>query len=445
MNDNSKVQNFKELLQSRMSTSNKAVMRLPMNFSTAQITNERVGKIEIENESSRVKITMATETKELLQVDTKLKESQILSNPTLNDQKSPNIQNERNSPTKTIIEMQETNNEFNLVKPSQMAKHLFSQLKTDSSYPTSMKQASLNNFNSIKDKILQFNLSKKNEKSQVPQVIKTEQIIEVIETKKVELQVVPRKEARIEEVQEVPRKEARIEEVPKQLSVANEETKVEIIQSIIVPEIVEVKSAVVSQAFEFNESYPNPLEGIDKETIENWEFILFNTEYSKKMNFNNIESQILNQEFDTKNQKIIKNDCERTRVKDKIIIPDFRNEIECFLTYYCKQHDFPYKQGLNEIAAPFLFLKVHIQPIDTGRAYNLFSAFTGHFFQNLYNEADFFSLQSSIKLLNLLLNYHDPLLSNLLDYAMVLPEMYATSWILTALSRYDYIHYYLIY
>ena len=57
------------------------------------------------------------------------------------------------------------------------------------------------------------------------------------------------------------------------------------------------------------------------------------------------------------------------------------------------------------------------------------------FLTNYYWEKDFFALQSSFALINILLRYHDPELSNWFDYIMVKPGMYATSWILTVFSN----------
>ena len=47
----------------------------------------------------------------------------------------------------------------------------------------------------------------------------------------------------------------------------------------------------------------------------------------------------------------------------------------------------------------------------------------------------FFSLQTSLSLLNLLLKYHDPEMLILLDNCFLTPEVYATSWILTIFAK----------
>ena len=89
---------------------------------------------------------------------------------------------------------------------------------------------------------------------------------------------------------------------------------------------------------------------------------------------------------------------------------------------------------MNEIMGPFIFLKVHF-PISLSKLYNLASCFIDKFLTNYYFEDEFFSLQSSLAILNVLLKYHNPELFNIFEYYMVTPEMYATSWVLTVFSK----------
>jgi len=135
-----------------------------------------------------------------------------------------------------------------------------------------------------------------------------------------------------------------------------------------------------------------------------------------------------------KNQKVIKNDCDRTRVRDKELVNSFREYLECFLTYYCKKVQIKYKQGMNEIMAPFILLKSKIS-IGLSRLFNLATCFIRKFLTNYYHEDEFFSLQSSLALLNLLLKYHNTSLYNIFEFAVISPEMYATSWVLTLFAK----------
>jgi Rab-GTPase-TBC domain len=135
-----------------------------------------------------------------------------------------------------------------------------------------------------------------------------------------------------------------------------------------------------------------------------------------------------------KNQKVIKNDCDRTRVREKNLVNSFREYLECFLTFYCKKVEIKYKQGLNEIMAPFILLKSKTS-IGLSRIFNLAMFFIRKFLTNYYHEDEFFSLQSSLALLNILLKYHNTVIYNIFEFALITPEMYATSWILTIFAK----------
>jgi hypothetical protein len=146
------------------------------------------------------------------------------------------------------------------------------------------------------------------------------------------------------------------------------------------------------------------------------------------------DAELLNEELNMQNQRVIKNDCDRTRVKDKSLLVSFREYLECLLTYYCKKNNIKYKQGMNEIVGPFILLKSKIS-ISLSRIFNLFTCFLEKYLTNYYHEDEFFSLQSSLSLLNLLLKYHNPTMFNVFEFSLITPEMYATSWILTIFAK----------
>lgn len=146
------------------------------------------------------------------------------------------------------------------------------------------------------------------------------------------------------------------------------------------------------------------------------------------------DADLLNEELNLPNQRVIKNDCDRTRVKDKPLLISFREYLECLLTFYCKKNETKYKQGMNEIVGPFVLLKSKIQ-ISLSRIYNIFTCFIEKFLTNYYHEDEFYSLQSSLGLLNLLLKYHNPVMYNIFEFSIITPEMYATSWILTIFAK----------
>ena len=136
--------------------------------------------------------------------------------------------------------------------------------------------------------------------------------------------------------------------------------------------------------------------------------------------------------------RIIYNDCIRTRKDDQILITDFLEIIKSYITYFCHTNNIYYKQGLNEVSAPFLLLsasKYKLTNISLSRVFNLQLAFIEKFLTNFYHQVELFPLWSCLSMLKVLIKYHLPLLNNLLEYAMVSPEMYATSWILTLFSR----------
>jgi hypothetical protein len=150
------------------------------------------------------------------------------------------------------------------------------------------------------------------------------------------------------------------------------------------------------------------------------------------------DCEILNEELNMQNQRVIKNDCDRTRVKDKHLLNSFREYIEAYLTTYCKRVNIKYKQGLNEIVAPFILLKCKFS-LTLAKMYNLFSCFVEKFLTNYYHEDEFYSLQSSLALLNILFKYHDPGMYNIFEFGLITPEMYATSWILTIFAKYTFL------
>ena len=134
--------------------------------------------------------------------------------------------------------------------------------------------------------------------------------------------------------------------------------------------------------------------------------------------------------------RVLYNDCNRTRIKDQELITDFLPIIKAYITYFCKITNIYYKQGLNEISGPLILLKHKIENISLSRIFNIQLAFVERFLTNFYQQLELFPLWSCLSMLKVLIKYHLPLLNNLLEYALVSPEMYATSWILTLFARY---------
>ena len=92
-----------------------------------------------------------------------------------------------------------------------------------------------------------------------------------------------------------------------------------------------------------------------------------------------------------------------------------------FIINYLELNNITYKQGLNEIAGIFVLLKYKVK-LSYARIYKMFVCFIDKFLTNYYWEKDFYSLQSSLSLITILLKYHDPEIYNILEFAMISPE-----------------------
>ena len=104
------------------------------------------------------------------------------------------------------------------------------------------------------------------------------------------------------------------------------------------------------------------------------------------------------------------------------------------LTFYCKTKDVYYKQGLNEIYGPLILMKHKIKQLKLAKIYLFGELFIDKFLPNYYYEKDFCALKGSLRLFFILLKYHEPSVYNILDKNEILPEMYATNWIMTIMS-----------
>ena len=170
---------------------------------------------------------------------------------------------------------------------------------------------------------------------------------------------------------------------------------------------------------------------ICQEKIAKWENILLKYVPNKL----NDDCKILIVNFDLSFQEQIKKDIERTKVRESILMSSFTQYLEFFLTYYCKEQNIFYKQGLNEIFAPFILLKYKIK-ISLSEIYNLIQGLINRFLPNYFYEKEtFFSLKSSLNVTTLLLKYHEPTIYNIFDNALITPEMYATNLLLTLMAH----------
>ena len=158
-----------------------------------------------------------------------------------------------------------------------------------------------------------------------------------------------------------------------------------------------------------------------------------------KLNFRNFsevtDADILSEEFnDKKASKIIKGDIERTKVLESIYMSSFKDYLYQFIIYYVNKNKILYKQGLNEIAGPFILLKFKLK-LSFTKIYTMFTCFIDKFLTNYFLEKEFYSLKSSLSLINLLLRYHCPDIFLLFENALICPDLYATSWLLTLFAN----------
>ena len=182
----------------------------------------------------------------------------------------------------------------------------------------------------------------------------------------------------------------------------------------------------------FIEENPDGLfESIDNMKFTSMELALFK---NSSPSVHGEDEEILSVELNLKEQPVIKNDCHRTRVRESVLIPDFENTLEKILTYYCHSKNIIYKQGLNEIFGVLLFLKYKIPNLKLSRILDIGEVFIDKFSPNYFYEKEFYSLKSSLGLFLILLRYHEPSVYNRLDQCQIVPEMYATNWMLTFLS-----------
>lgn len=148
-----------------------------------------------------------------------------------------------------------------------------------------------------------------------------------------------------------------------------------------------------------------------------------------------LDRSILQVEEDLENQRVISADASRTRGRDPVFQqPETVELVAKILTYYCKCRGVRYKQGMNEVLAPFLLL-AQDPPLPESAVFQLFYAMIDRFLPHVFADREFKSLQCSFQLYRLLLLYHDPELGNFLDQHDMIPELYVTPWFMTLFAR----------
>jgi len=119
-------------------------------------------------------------------------------------------------------------------------------------------------------------------------------------------------------------------------------------------------------------------------------------------------------EIDCAEQHVLENDVKRTRSE----IPDFRSTayreaLTDIMQLFCVVHDIQYKQGMNELVAPFLYL--HPPPKGNALPFTLYEAFLFRYLERYFCLDDSSFLFKAFRLFHILLLYHDPQLALHLD------------------------------
>ena len=107
------------------------------------------------------------------------------------------------------------------------------------------------------------------------------------------------------------------------------------------------------------------------------------------------DSDILSIKLNREDQHVIQNDCKRTRVRESVLVPNFKNTLEQIITFYCTSKNILYKQGLNEIFGPLLLLKYKFPSLKLSKLYDIGEVFIDKFLPNYFYEKEFFSLKKN--------------------------------------------------
>ena len=147
-----------------------------------------------------------------------------------------------------------------------------------------------------------------------------------------------------------------------------------------------------------------------------------------------LEQRIKETPLNLKRQRVVRLDAERTRPEHASLrTPEMQSLLVRLLTYFCRDKNIRYKQGLNEVLAPFVLLRT--PRLSDAAIYALFERFVSRFVLHMYTDDDFVPLQCALRGFEILLIYHDAELASYLRKHGITPEMYATPWFLTHFAR----------
>lgn len=133
-------------------------------------------------------------------------------------------------------------------------------------------------------------------------------------------------------------------------------------------------------------------------------------------------------------QQVLEADVRRTRGDVEVFRSKGHQEVLVgILQGFCVKHDVEYKQGMNEILAPFI--QVNPPPSGTQLTFSIYEAFLFRFLERFFCRDESSFLFKGFRMFHLLLMYVDPQLGEHLAEQNFFPELYAPQWFLTLYSR----------
>ncbi len=141
-----------------------------------------------------------------------------------------------------------------------------------------------------------------------------------------------------------------------------------------------------------------------------------------------------NENMTCSEQQVLDADLKRTRAEiDGFRTSEWQLLLSSIMKNFCIDHGVDYKQGMNEVCAPFVYLHPHIS---TGSVpFTLFEAFLFRYLERFFCLDDSSFLFKAFRMFSILLMYHDPELAICLEENSYPPELYAPQWFLTMYSR----------
>ena len=133
-------------------------------------------------------------------------------------------------------------------------------------------------------------------------------------------------------------------------------------------------------------------------------------------------------------QQVLDADVRRTRGDVEIFrSPEYQALLSTLLQGFCIKHSVQYKQGMNELLAPF----IHVNPPPSGSSltFAIYEAFLFRYLERFFCRDESSFLFKGFRMFQLLLMYVDPQLGEHLAEQNFPPELYAPQWFLTLYSR----------